>query len=235
VLTCDQCGFDGSEWSASDLERTLANADGLVGHVVAGWSGAPTAAIVPEATATDDDRVDAVHAVMHLLDQLANRRRLDEPFEPMTGTVSSLQASGGGVPKRSVAVAAIGRTGLVGDVQGNRRHHGRPWQAICLYSRDALDALVAEGHPIVAGGVGENLTVAGIDWSRMRGGLTIAIGDVRLRTTSPAVPCHKIAANFHDGDWNRIDHRSRPGWARWYASVLRGGTIRPGDTLTVTS
>jgi MOSC domain-containing protein YiiM len=26
-----------------------------------------------------------------------------------------------------------------------------------------------------------------------------------------------------------------PGWSRWYASVLDGGVIRPGDTVVVSA
>lgn len=232
MTSCAQCGFDGSRWTAEDLERTLAHADDLAGVVVAEWPGAPPAV---SAAPSDGDPVAAVHALMHRLDELAALRRAAEPFEPMTGVVASIQSSRGGVPKRPLAVAEIDRRGLVGDVQGNRRHHGRPWQAVCLYSRDVLDALAAEGHPIDAGTAGENVTLAGIDWSRLRGGLTLAIGDVRLRTTSPTTPCRKIATCFADRRFDRIHHDRHPGWSRWYASVLEGGTIHPGDRVVVTA
>ncbi len=171
---------------------------------------------------------------MHRLHDVAEARRAAHHFEPMVGRVESLQASGGGVPKASIPVAEIGPSGVIGDGQNNRRNHGRPWQAICLYSSDLIEALRNEGHPVTAGGTGENLTISGVDWSRMRGGLTITIGEVMLRTSSPAAPCHKIGDCFTERHWNRIDHVERPGWARWYASVLTGGTIRPGDPVTVT-
>ena len=231
MLTCDVCGFEASRWSADDLERTLAHTGDLIGYVL---SGSPDHALLgARPLDVDDDPIVATHTVMHRLDELAGARRVAEVFEPMVGSVASLQASVGGVPKLPIAEAVVGRGGIEGDGQDNRRNHGRPWQALCLYSSDLLEALAAEGHPIAAGAAGENLTISGIDWSRMRGGLTIEIGDVRLRTSSPAAPCHKIGDCFVERDWNRIDHVERPGWARWYASVLVGGTIRPGDRLTV--
>ncbi len=125
--------------------------------------------------------------------------------------------------------------GVHGDVQANRRNHGRPWQAVCLYSADLIEALQREGHPIAAGATGENITIPGVDWSRMRGGLTIAIGEVELRTSGPAAPCHKIGDCFTDRHGNRVDHVERPGWVRWCASVLTGGTVDPGGTVTVTA
>ncbi len=233
VLTCDVCGFEASRWSADDLERTLVHADDLIGFVLAGSADHVSLAARP--IELDDDPVVATHAVMHRLDELAAIRRSLEPFEPMVGSVDSLQVSPGGVPKLATAEAVVGPGGIDGDGQSNRRNHGRPWQALCLYSSDLLDVLATEGHPIVAGGAGENLTISGVDWSRMRGGLTIEIGDVRLRTSSPAAPCHKIGDCFVERDWNRIDHVARPGWSRWYASVLTGGTIVPGDRITVTA
>lgn len=241
TLSCDECGFDAARWSDEDLARTLGKTDILVGHVVAGADPAFVAGQRVDDEQGDErgdeqgdvDAVVATHELMHRLHQLAAARRANEAFAPMVGRVDSLQASGGGVPKAQVAVAEIGIGGLIGDAQGDRTHHGRPWQAVCLYSSDVLAALRAEGHPIGAGAAGENVTVAGIDWTRMRGGLTIAIGSVRLRTSAPATPCHKIADCFIDRELNRIHHGEHPGWARWYASVVTGGTIRPGDTVTV--
>jgi MOSC domain-containing protein YiiM len=236
-LTCSECGFDGSRWSDDDLERTLAHTDDLIGYVLQGSTSlAPTNA--PDGI-NDDDQVAAAHALMHHLDELAAARRQTDPFEPMTGRLDSIQASSGGVPKLPVGEAVVGPSGIEGDGHDNRRNHGRPWQALCIYSSDLLDELVAEGHPIRAGSAGENLTIAGIDWTRMRGGLTITISSgptaVRLQTSGPAAPCHKIGDCFVDREWNRIDHAERPGWARWYASVRTGGTIRPGDTVTITA
>jgi len=232
-LTCDVCGFDGARWSDDDLERTLAHTDDLIGYVIAGAPDeASLATFSPDVAA---DPVVATHAVMHRLDELAAIRHSNEAFDPMVGAVASIQASSGGVPKLAVDQAIVGPGGIDGDGQSNRLHHGRPWQALCLYSAERLDELVAEGHPIGPGAAGENLTIRGVDWSRMRGGLTIEIGDVRLRTSSPAAPCRKIGHCFVGRHWNRIDHVEQPGWSRWYASVVRGGTIRPGDPLTVTA
>ena len=246
-LTCTECGFDGSRWSDDDIERTLAHTDDLIGYVLEGADDTFMAAAVAQPVDIDVDPVASAHAVMHRLHDVAAMRCAADAFVPMVGRVESLQASGGGVPKASIPVVDIGPSGVIGDVQGNRKNHGRPWQAICLYSSDLLADLRSEGHPVEAGGTGENLTMSGIDWSRMRGGLTVTIagagvnsgagasGGVVLRTSGPAAPCHKIGDCFSERHWNRIDHVERPGWARWYASVLTGGTIAPGDTITITA
>jgi MOSC domain-containing protein YiiM len=235
TLICHDCGFDGSRWSDDDIERTLAHTDDLIGYVLGGAAESVLADSKATPVGIADDPIPSAHALMHRLHELAEVRRAVEKFEPMAGRVESLQASDGGVPKMSLESAEIGPAGVIGDVQGNRRNHGRPWQAICLYSSDLIGLLRGEGHPIMAGGTGENLTVSGIDWARMRGGLTISIGDVVLRTSGPATPCRNIGDCFTERHWNRIDHVERPGWARWYASVLRGGTVVRGDSVTVTA
>ena len=56
-----------------------------------------------------------------------------------------------------------------------------------------------------------------------------------MRTSSPAAPCTKIGDCFTEGHSNRISHAERPGWARWYSSVMVGGTAAPGDTITITA
>ncbi len=227
-ITCDVCGFDAARWTPTDLERTLAHAGDLVGFVTDGWADAPEVAIDPTG-----EPAAATHALMHRLDGLAAERRLADPVEPMAGTVAGVHASDGGVPKRPIPSATVDASGIVGDRQETRRHHGRPWQALCLYSAEVIDALAAEGHPIAPGAIGENLTIAGVDWARLRGGLTVEIGDVRLRLSSPAAPCLKIGDSFTGRAFDRVDHVAHPGWARWYASVLGGGVISAGDPVTV--
>ena len=235
-LTCFECGFDAARWSSNDLERTLVHADDLRGFVLEGREPGELAGFSasrqPDAS---PDPVRATHAVMHHLMELSRLRREAEDFEPMNGAVVGLYASGGGVPKLSILEAVVDVGGVEGDSQGHRVHHGRPWQALCMYSAEVIEALREEGHPISAGAVGENLTVEGIDWARLRGGLTIEIGEVRCLVSAPAQPCHQIAGFFVSEDSSRIAHAKHPGWSRWYASVLDGGVIRPGDAVVVSA
>jgi MOSC domain-containing protein YiiM len=235
-LTCAECGFDASRWSTSDFERTLAHADDLARDVTNGLTPDQLAHVSPaKSHVVSSDPIASVHAVMHHLMDLARLRRQIEVFEPMSGVVAGLYASGGGVPKRAISEAVVGVDGVKGDTQGHRVHHGRPWQALCLYSTEVIAALQAEGHTIVAGSVGENITVEGVDWRRMRGGLTIEIGDVRCRVSAPADPCYQIEGFFEGDNFGRISHRKHPGWSRWYASVMSGGVVRPGGTVVVSA
>lgn len=123
--------------------------------------------------------------------------------------------------------------GLVGDVQHDRLHHGRPWQAVCLWSAEVVEGLQAEGHPIRFGSAGENLTLRGIDWATLSPGVRLQAGTALLQLTSYAIPCAKNAQWFSDGGIRRMSHEVRPAGSRLYASVVRDGTVAPGDPVVV--
>ena len=179
----------------------------------------------------------AVHDASHHLMDVS--RQLAATLVPASGRVDRINVSAGGVPKRPVDSAAVGRRGLEGDVQANRKHHGRPFQAVCLWSSDVIAALAGDGHRLFPGAAGENLTLSGIDWpSRTSGDLLHFPGPggepgLLVELSWPAVPCHHQAQWFTDGDFRRIAHDEHPGWARWYGWVRRPGTVRPGDDVTV--
>jgi MOSC domain-containing protein YiiM len=150
-----------------------------------------------------------------------------------TGSVHGLFASGGGVPKQPILQAVVDFDGVAGDVQHDRRHHGRPFQALSLWSADVIDRLASEGHPIAPGRAGENVSVEGIEWPTLRPGTRLRVGDVLCEISSYATPCAKNAQWFIDGDFKRINHDFHPGFSRLYGSILRPGTIRPGDPVEV--
>lgn len=169
----------------------------------------------------------------HLMDVGRGLHLLGAGAPTQEGTVVQVNASDGGVPKRPVKVAEVGDRGLVGDRQADRKHHGRPLQALCLWSLEVIEALQAEGHPVEAGAAGENLTLAGLDWSSLRPGTQLLIGDVLAEVSAWATPCAKNAQWFAAGDFKRMDHERHPGWSRAYAWVREPGTIRAGDAVIV--
>ena len=149
------------------------------------------------------------------------------------GTVLQVNRSGGGVPKAPIEEARIEADGVVGDQQADGKHHGRPFQALSLWSTEVIDRLAADGHSITPGAAGENLSLTGIDWDTIRPGALVRIGDVMAEVSFPATPCAKQTRWFTDGDFRRLDHDRNPGLTRWYAWVRGPGTVRAGDPVTV--
>lgn len=148
------------------------------------------------------------------------------------GTVTQLSASKGGVPKLSLDSVEVDFRGVVGDVQGTRNHHGRPWQALCLYSEEIINDFRAQGHPITRGSAGENITVEGLNWADVRPGVRLRIGTVLADVQAYATPCRHNAQWFSDGDFNRMSI-DRGAVSRVYATVREPGRIAAGDVITL--
>lgn len=153
-----------------------------------------------------------------------------------SGTIVQISISRGGVPKLPIAVAAIDQRGVAGDAHADARAHGRPEQALCLYSVERIAALRAEGHRVEPGSTGENITTEGLDWRYVVPGARLRLGadsddGVLIEVTGWASPCWKNARWFRNGDFRRIDEGRFPGFGRAYARVLQGGTIRAGDPI----
>lgn len=150
----------------------------------------------------------------------------------MSGRLVSIQISNGGVPKREVrGPIEVTAAGLSGDRQRDLRFHGGPDRAVCLFSRELIDALRSEGHPIDHGTTGENFTISGLDWGLLVPGARLRVGEVTLEITKPAHPCKNIAGSFADGDFSRLSAKVHPGRGRMYARVLTPGRVRPGDPV----
>lgn len=153
--------------------------------------------------------------------------------DELEGRITGLQRSDGGVPKRPVEVATVHTNGMEGDRQRNLGLHGGPDRALCLYSQERIDALAAEGHPIVRGAVGENVTIAGIPWDHVQPGARLTLGEVEVEVTAYTTPCRTIVAAFHDERSTRISQMKHPGWSRVYVRILREGALHVGDRVTL--
>ena len=148
--------------------------------------------------------------------------------------IHQINLSDGGVPKLPVREAQVTPLGLAGDRQANTKHHGGPKRALCLYALECITALQGEGHPILPGSTGENLTLAGLNWAQVVPGTRLLLGDeVVIEITKYTLPCAKIAGSFVGGDADRIAQEQHPGWARVYAKVLVPGRLHTGDSVYI--
>lgn len=148
--------------------------------------------------------------------------------------IHQVNVSDGGVPKLPVPSAEVTPIGLTEDRQANTKHHGGPERALCLYALERIAALQGEGHPILPGSTGENLTLAGLNWAQMIPGTRLLLGDeVVIEITKYTLPCAKIAGSFIDGEISRIAQEQHPGWSRVYARVLVPGSVQAGDSVYI--
>ncbi len=254
--TCPECGFHSGQWQRrdagslfeelgfwwrfalvdvvlADLEREGAALADVARRRDAPWTNVATLhGVTLQAEAL---LFHATHdATHHFLDVSRGLAAIGVGAPPGRGTVVQLNTSMGGVPKRPLTTGevTIGWDGLAGDVQGDRKHHGRPFQAVSLWSTEVIASLAGQGHPIAPGFAGENLTLAGLDWAAMRPGTLLHAGTALLEVSFPATPCHHQAQWFSDGDFTRILYEQSPAATRWYAWVRKPGTVRVGDSVT---
>ncbi|MFM8712249.1 MAG: MOSC domain-containing protein [Actinomycetota bacterium] len=253
TVTVDNWTYEGV-----DAHRTLQHLGDLWLHHTHGRTPSPDtqqrsaealAALFAPLAGDDDTSLAPYQRVTHLgaraaaqLDKLeptALQLALREMWAPLAalgggggdakhGVVAGLFLSDGGVPKTAVDSVEIGWRGVLGDRQASRQHHGRPWQAICLWSADIVSDLARAGHPIRPGSAGENISIRGLDWSTARPGTRMTLGSVTLALAAYAIPCSKNARWFNDGDYERMSHE-RSDQSRLYARVLQPGRVSIGD------
>jgi MOSC domain-containing protein YiiM len=150
----------------------------------------------------------------------------------MSGRIFQINTSKGGVPKLATHEAEVGPEGILIDRQRDRRYHGGPERALCIFALERILALQEEGHPIFPGSTGENITTIGVAPERMIPGARLAIGDeVLVEVVSYCSPCRNIAGSFVDGDFNRISQKLHPDWSRVYVRVIETGRVRIGDAV----
>lgn len=138
-----------------------------------------------------------------------------------------------GIDKRPVAgPVLLGVEGLDGDTIVHLEHHGGAEQAVYAYTVDDLAFWSAElGQRVEPGGVGENLTVSGVDCSHAVVGERWQVGAAVLVVTGPRIPC-QVFAGFR-GVPNLVKRFLAAGRPGCYLAVERSGAVSAGDPVTV--
>jgi MOSC domain-containing protein YiiM len=160
----------------------------------------------------------------------------------MTPRVVQVNISAGGLPKRPIPVGTVTFSKVEGDNWNDRRVHGWPDQAICLFSIELIEELKAEGFPLFPGAMGENFTTEGLDFRAVRLGNVYRVGsEVEIRITKIRVPCKTITV-YGEGIIKatydlEVKHGNvnTPKWGRsgYYAEVLKEGSVHPGDLMVL--
>jgi MOSC domain-containing protein YiiM len=158
----------------------------------------------------------------------------------LSGIVLQINTSKGGVPKRPIPEAEVTPNGIVGDAW-RYPFHGGPCKAILLITAEGIDDLVTQGFPVFYGALGENITTRGLEPQSLRIGQRYRAGEVVIELSQIRLPCGTLnvygtgiqAATY---DWQA--QGGDPASAQWglsgfYASVVRPGKMRVGDTISL--
>lgn len=127
----------------------------------------------------------------------------------------------------------IGRLGLDGDMQVDKRHHGGPEMAVHLYplAHHAYWREQLGDHALLAdpGAFGGNIAVDELDETQVRIGERFRLGSAVLEVSQPRMPCATIERRFErKGMVAAILGSGRCGW---YFRVIQEGDAMAGDGL----
>lgn len=144
-----------------------------------------------------------------------------------------------GAPARSAIAkrpaagpVALGPEGLAGDEQADRRHHGGPDKAVCVYPSEHYERWMARlGRALPAAAFGENLSTRGLLEDEVRIGAVWRLGGAVVQVSQPRIPCRKLAARLgEDGVQAEVQ---RSGLTGWYLRVLEPGAVAAGAAVEV--
>lgn len=124
----------------------------------------------------------------------------------------------------------VGKEGLAGDAQADRRVHGGVDKALHQYPAGhyaLLTATFPEAASVLApGAMGENISSPGWDESSVAIGDVFQFGDAKIQVSQPRSPCWKIDHRFGIGGMAQwIAEQCITGW---YFRVLETGSVEPG-------
>lgn len=125
-------------------------------------------------------------------------------------------------------------TGLVGDEQGDRKHHGGPEKAIHHYPFDHY-AVWKDELPVLKasldseGAFGENISTVGMTEIDVCIGDIYRIGTAVVEVSQARQPCWRLNERF--GLKLMARHVQESGRTGWYYRVLEEGQIGPGDRI----
>lgn len=170
---------------------------------------------------------------------------VNNPAPELQGVIRQVSISKGGVPKLGVPEAWANPLGLEGDGHNHPEFHGGPSKALLLVSLEDLETLRADGYPVFPGALGENLTVSGIDFRKLRSGQRWIVGGAAIELTTLRVPCRTLDVYNFEAETliqrRLYDARAKAGdpsspvWAKggFYASVIQRGLISTGATIAL--
>jgi MOSC domain-containing protein YiiM len=145
----------------------------------------------------------------------------------MNGTLVQVNISSGGMPKLPVPSARVTRDGVGGDWQKNRKYHGGPNRAICLFSEELYAWLGEQGvEGLFNGAIGENFTTRGIALMDLSPGDRLRVGaECVIELTGVRKPCRQLKK------WDERFPKPIVGYSGWLAKVVAAGAVRAGDTI----
>lgn len=123
----------------------------------------------------------------------------------------------------------LGKHSVKGDTVSDRKVHGGEFKACYLFSADRY-AYWKSLYPNLDwnyGMFGENLTVSGLNESKLNIGDIYKVGDAVVQITQPREPCFKFGVKF--GTQKVLKQFIKHGFPGTYLRVIKEGYVSKGD------
>jgi MOSC domain-containing protein YiiM len=128
--------------------------------------------------------------------------------------------------------ARLGMLGFEGDGVADKKHHGGPDKAVCVYSTEHYryweDAL---GIKLPPAPFGENFSVSELYEEDICIGDIFQAGTALVQVSQPRQPCKTLAARYGRNDMVKLAVDS--GRTGFYFRVLQKGVVKRGDILVL--
>ena len=163
-------------------------------------------------------------------------------MEPIAGVIEGLFygpmegiPDGFSLPKQSASFAVLTNSGIDGDSNKFRynKKKGDPDMAILLLTIAELEELKLRGFSIQPGDFGENILLKDIHFRDLMPDVILNVGsEVVLQVSRICDPCSKLSQLPKIGKTHiKQLLRESNGLRGWYARILQGGTIAPGEKV----
>ncbi len=112
--------------------------------------------------------------------------------------------------------------GIIGDA-----HAGNWHRQVSLLAKESIDKMRALGLDVDNGDFAENLTTEGIELPKLPIGTRLQIGESLLEVTQIGKECHNRCAIYYQAGDCVMPKEGI------FAKVLKEGTLKPGDAVTI--
>jgi len=112
--------------------------------------------------------------------------------------------------------------GIVGDA-----HAGDWHRQVSFLAQESIEKMQRMGLDVNAGDFAENITTSGIELFSLPVGTRLTVGETLLEVTQIGKECHTRCAIFYQAGDCVMPKEGI------FARVLKGGTVKPGDVVTI--
>jgi MOSC domain-containing protein YiiM len=137
-----------------------------------------------------------------------------------------------GMCKQSTNEAFLTKDGFQGDGIADRRYHGGPDRAVCVYSYEHYLLWEKEFEkPLPPANFGENLTVTNMLEKDVHIGDIFRIGEATIQITQGRVPCSTITKRTNNP--LLLKRMVQTGFTGYLCRVLEEGVVRKDSQITL--